>query len=199
MAFRGTETFDADAWCTDIDMSWYEHPGVGKVHSGFMKALGMVRYQGWPKEIEKDEKHALAYYNIREKLRECVLVKGNDKTKIIVTGHSMGGALAILFLAVLAFHEETWLLDRIEGVYTFGQPRVGDEEFQVFMENQLKKHGIRYLRFVYCSDVIPRLPLDDSMFLFKHFGTCLYYNSCYKGKVRHFTNLASSLKFHAKV
>ncbi|KDO79199.1 hypothetical protein CISIN_1g0369561mg, partial [Citrus sinensis] len=60
---------------------------------------------------------------------------------------------------------------------------VGDEEFKKFMEKQLHDNGIKYLRFVYGHDLIPRLPSDDSTFLFKHFGTCIYYNSSYEGKI----------------
>ncbi|XP_052196043.1 triacylglycerol lipase OBL1-like isoform X2 [Diospyros lotus] len=180
VAFRGTEPFDPDAWCTDFDISWYELPEMGKVHRGFMRALGLQNSTGWPKDIQlADNQPMVAYYALRELLRKHL----HDKAKFIVTGHSLGGALAVLFLAILAFHGEEWLLERLEGVYTFGQPRVGDEKFGDFMKQQLSKYSIRYHRFVYSNDMVPRLPYDDSTFMFKHFGTCIYFNCFYKAQV----------------
>ncbi|EFH70924.1 lipase class 3 family protein [Arabidopsis lyrata subsp. lyrata] len=128
VSFRGTDPFNADDWCTDLDLSWHDVMNVGKIHGGFMKALGL------PKE-------------------GC-----------------LGGALAILFTAVLMMHDEKKMLERLEGVYTFGQPR-------------LKEFDVKYKRYVYCNDMVPRLPFDDKTLMFKHFGDCLYCNSFYKGKV----------------
>ncbi|RVX21149.1 hypothetical protein CK203_001775 [Vitis vinifera] len=115
VTFRGTEAFDADAWCTDFDISC--HPPV-------------------------------AYYAIRKMLRERL--QANGETKFLVTGHSLGAALAILFPAVLALHEETWMLKRLR---------------------------------VYIPLDNPGLPYDDKALMFKHFGTCVYYNSIYEGKI----------------
>ncbi|TYG43890.1 hypothetical protein ES288_D11G054900v1 [Gossypium darwinii] len=184
VSFRGTEAFNAYDWCTDFDISCFENPEMGKIHGGFMKALGLVMENGWPPHLPADKRDKnLAYYAIRDKLKERIDL--NKETKFMVTGHSLGGALAVLFPAILALHGETKLLERLEGIYTFGQPRVGDGKFKSFMEEQvLDRYGVKYLRFVYCNDLITRLPFDDPVTsLYTHFGTCLYFNSCYKGQI----------------
>ncbi|OIW10383.1 hypothetical protein TanjilG_05531 [Lupinus angustifolius] len=182
VAFRGTQPFDADQWRTNIDISWYEQPNVGKIHHGFMCALGLQKNKGWPKEIEQNgTQNRYAYYTIREKLK--AMLNANKGAKFIVTGHSLGGALAILFASVLILHEETWLLEKLEGVYTFGQPRVGDEKFGEYMKDKLRKYDVRYMRYVYCNDMVPRVPYDDKTLFFKHFGDSIYFNSLYQGQV----------------
>ncbi|KAL5558836.1 hypothetical protein UlMin_035047 [Ulmus minor] len=184
VAFRGTEPFDAEAWRTDFDISWYELENVGKMHGGFAKALGMDKNNNWPPEIEQDtgdQNKQLAYYAVKKMLKD--LLQKHERAQFILTGHSLGGALAILFMAGLAIHDEAWLMEKLEGVYTFGQPRVGDEQFGNFMKEKLQKYNVKYRRYVYCYDMVPRIPYDDKTLLFKHFGPCLYFNSCYKGKV----------------
>ncbi|XP_062101983.1 triacylglycerol lipase OBL1-like [Humulus lupulus] len=180
VAFRGTEPFNADAWISDVDISWYEIEGMGKIHGGFMKALGLKKSKGFPRELAENSK-PLAYYEIRKELKK--LLQQNDKAKFVVTGHSLGGALAVLFSAVLSYHDEKWLLERLEGVYTFGQPRVGDHTFGEFMEKEMVEHDIHYSRFVYGYDLVPRLPYDDDSLMFKHFGTCIYCNRNYQPKI----------------
>ncbi|KAL5992843.1 hypothetical protein ACLOJK_013762 [Asimina triloba] len=192
ISFRGTESFDADDWVTDFDFSFLELLGMGRVHAGFMKALGLQKRNGWPKEIgEGGNRPKFAYYAIRERLRD--VLEKNENAKFMVTGHSLGGALAVLFPAILAVHDEVRMLERMEGLYTFGQPRVGDENFGQFLMDHFNKHGVKYFRFVYCNDIVPRVPYDDETLWFKHFGTCLYYNSVYKGKVILSSSLSISL------
>lgn len=187
VAFRGTEPFHADDWRTDFDLSWYEFPSMGRVHSGFVKALGLQRDETWPTEIEEDAKRPVAYYFLRQKLREIMLKKSSSRTRFILTGHSQGGALAVLFAAVLALHDEESILERLEAIYTFGQPRVGDERFGEFMKAQFRAYGVRYYRFVYSHDIVTRLPYDDSAMMFKHFGTCVYFNCLFQGQVIPYT------------
>ncbi len=52
------------------------------------------------------------------------MLSEHSGAKIIVTGHSLGGSLAILAAADL--HKTHGKIDQ---VYTFGQPRVGNAAF----------------------------------------------------------------------
>ncbi|XP_022982230.1 uncharacterized protein LOC111481122 [Cucurbita maxima] len=180
VAFRGTSPLDSYDWQVDADFSWYDITGVGRIHSGFMKALGLQKVSGWPKELTRPQ-HEFAYYTLRQKLRD--IAKANDKARFIITGHSLGGALATLFVTLLSMHEETTVLEKLQAVYTYGQPRVGDRRFAKFMVNSVQQYGFKYYRYVYSSDLVPRVPFDCIIFRYKHFGRCVYFNGFYRGRI----------------
>ncbi|KAL5579692.1 hypothetical protein UlMin_012134 [Ulmus minor] len=196
ISFRGTKPFDADNWSTDFDYPWYQC-AEGKVHIGFLEAMGLgdrskefsfQTHLSSNVETKTDPLMEMipymgkksAYFAVKSKLES--LLKDNKNAKFVVTGHSLGGALAILFPTVMELRKEPQLLNRLLGVYTFGQPRIGDDKLGNFMEERLNKPNPRYFRIVYSNDLVPRVPYDDKSFLYKHFGECIYFNSLYHGK-----------------
>ncbi|CAN6466654.1 unnamed protein product [Victoria cruziana] len=201
VAFRGTEPCNAYDWCTDLSLSWYDIPPMGKVHEGFLRALGVEPRGDSIHAVNSSRKadHPLAYYAVRDRLKQ--LLSDDGDAKFIVTGHSLGGALAVLFPALLVLFKEQKLMDKLAGVYTFGQPRVGDSEFGDYMQKALlnRETPTRYYRFVYCNDIVPRVPDDSKIMQFKHFGTCVYYNSIYHPKLmseepnRHYFSLVYAI------
>ncbi|GLJ18998.1 hypothetical protein SUGI_0339600 [Cryptomeria japonica] len=195
IAFRGTEPFNVNDWSTDFDISLYKMEPIGRVHLGYLEAMGLAnrsdkdcaqfhlkpnKSNGWPENVPEDTRKPLAYYAIRARLEK--LLKEHKDAKFIVTGHSLGGALAVLFPAILLLHNRKRLLEKMLAVYTFGQPRVGDEDMGNYWNKNINQPEPRYFRVVYCNDMVPRLPYDNNEFMFKHFGECIYYNSFYKQK-----------------
>jgi endonuclease G, mitochondrial len=82
---------------------------------------------------------------------------------ILVTGHSLGGALATIAAA------EWQGRFPVDGVYTFGQPAVGRGAFQPFMA---RNYGARFFRFVNNNDIVPRVPPN-----FSHVGRLYHFDS----------------------
>jgi hypothetical protein len=68
--------------------------------------------------------------------------------RIWITGHSLGGALAVLAAAVLKFEAGR----DIAGLYTYGRPRVGDNAFCEALDAALTG---RFFRYVNDQDIVP--------------------------------------------
>ena len=145
LAFRGTEQKLED-WMTDADMNLTDGPG-GKVHDGFHRALKNV------------------WLDIRKALDEF---RGNGQS-IWITGHSLGAALATLAAATLGDDKEDI---PVNGIYTFGQPRVGD---RTFARNYNQDFSQIAFRFVNNNDVVTRVP--PRTFGYRHVGRFLYIDS----------------------
>ncbi|CAN6358585.1 unnamed protein product [Urochloa humidicola] len=184
VSFRGTEPFNMRDWSTDVNLSWLGMGDMGHVHVGFLKALGLQEEDGkdaaraFPKSAPKAAAgKPLAYYKLREVIKEQL--KKHPQASLVVTGHSLGGALAAIFPALLAFHGERDVLDRLLSVVTYGQPRVGDAAFAAFLRANVP---VELLRVVYRYDVVPRVPFDaPPVAEYVHGGTCVYFDGWYKG------------------
>jgi hypothetical protein len=91
---------------------------------------------------------------------------------LFITGHSLGGALATVAAASLVKRKFN-----IQGLYTFGQPRVGDIIFAAEIGLLLKG---KVHRFVNNNDIVPHVPppyLPWNPFrIYVHIGKMLYFD-----------------------
>jgi triacylglycerol lipase len=123
VAFRGSANIPN--WISNINVLYTTRP-YGRVHRGFFFAL--------------DE--------IRGRISDAV--SGLGKSRVLVTGHSLGGALAALYAAESAADQSpVW-------IYTFGQPRTGFGTGYVI--SLTARFGKRLVRVVNNNDVVPQVP-----------------------------------------
>lgn len=128
IAFRGTDSYKDNE--SDQDLYQVPYPFVknaGKTHRGF----------------------TCIYQSARDQLIRELNNLSTDK-KLLITGYSLGGGLAVL--AALDIAENTEF--KIPIVYTYGSPRTGDPDF-VDRFNQRIKNSFRIYNV---HDVIPTVP-----------------------------------------
>jgi len=146
VAFRGTQPDDLRDWMTDVDLKPVQFPGGGQVHEGFFRALNLV----W---------------------RDIVAIIAAEQTEaqsLWITGHSLGAALATLATARFRLEQDK----PVNGLYTFGSPRVGDREFAMRFNADFRNRAFRYVNN---NDVVTRVPMRQ--FDYSHVGTFLYYDT----------------------
>ena len=143
VAFRGTEPTHLRDILTDAKIHKVQGP-LGEVHRGFLHAFQLV----------KDD-----LYSTIQRLRDK-----NNPQSLWCTGHSLGGALAVVAAAQL-------LVDghKVNGLYTFGQPRVGDE---IFANECVRRMAGQHYRFVNNNDTVTRVP--PRTFAYAHAGEVRY-------------------------
>lgn len=77
-------------------------------------------------------------------------------SRIYVTGHSLGGALATIFAAqLLREHGATHAVS----LYTFGAPRAGDSEFASAFETSVATTNASATRFHFERDPVVQVPV----------------------------------------
>jgi hypothetical protein len=99
-----------------------------------------------------------------------------------VAGHSRGGAFAVLAAAAFAKAREAEAaggagnpaLPELAGVYTYGQPRVGNGAFVESLASGPRP--VPLYRFVNRDDPVPQVPPESATgrFGYKHGGTAIY-------------------------
>lgn len=137
LCFRGTESKrDAilDGKRNKIPFQ-VEDRVVGKVHEGFAEAANAIR-----KQVEE------------------FVAKHSSGKRIWITGHSLGGAIATLVAAGIAHSRGP---EALGGIYTFGQPRVGNGTFKRMLIEKLggKPEVQRKVFRIYrCADPVAMMP-----------------------------------------
>ncbi|MEZ5941097.1 MAG: trypsin-like peptidase domain-containing protein [Planctomycetaceae bacterium] len=119
VCFRGTES--TGDWLINLRLFSIGDDTYGSVHRGFY----------------------FAFQSLKETLESLM----DDDLPIVLTGHSLGGALATIASA-------EWN-SSVQAVYTFGQPAVGKRDFQEFVGTTL---GAKFSRMVNDNDIVPQVP-----------------------------------------
>ena len=122
LAFRGTEQKLGD-FKADLQAALIAPPEGDtheKVHQGFYEAFMDVK-----KDIERD-------------------LKTDSNIPLYITGHSLGGALAVVATRFIAG-------ESLGACYTFGSPRVGNLDLSLKFKTPI-------YRVVNAADIVPRVP-----------------------------------------
>jgi hypothetical protein len=130
VAFRGTEFFHD--WLDDLDFipaPYAPIPGRGTVHMGFQ----------------------LVYYAVRDSVLQTINAQKGNCTQILITGHSLGGALAGIAAPDLLNQAASNLAPT---VYTWAEPRVGHGDYVDLFDTHV---NVCY-RIVNVWDVVPHFP-----------------------------------------
>jgi triacylglycerol lipase len=140
IAFRGTNPSELADWIVNLTFS------------PFLLDEGRV-HQGWYS----------AYKSLEPAILEAIPADEQYSRKLWVTGHSLGGALAVVC--------NYSLIDRgmtVTSTVTFGQPMVSDARLAGFLGSHATG---RYVRVVNENDVVPKLP----PWTYVHFGKLAWF------------------------
>ncbi len=128
LAFRGTEADSIKDIKSDVKANLVPCSSGGRIHSGFKEAYEQVAL------------------NIEDTLNEEEL----KEKPLLITGHSLGGALATIAAKKITHQGGN------AACYTFGSPRVGDENWISSMKTPV-------YRVVNAADCVTMLPPGDEI------------------------------------
>lgn len=129
LAFPGSYQFMD--WVTDTEFIKAKRENMGSLHGGFADTWDLLKHE--------------------------VMNRLDRRKKLILTGHSLGGAVATI--AALSLFNEGF---EINCLYTYGSPRVGNAEWKTNFD----KSGIVYYRIKNGDDFVTTVP----KVFFEHVG-----------------------------
>ncbi len=160
LCYRGTEPANLGNWLGDADVGSDAMTFGGAqlaVHAGFYRNVRATR---WP-----------VLETLRSALRGESLLDPQTKLEhtleaLYITGHSLGGAMAVLFALGLAAEEDLGsLAGKLRAVYTFGQPLATGAPLPATAREIEQK----VFRHINGRDIVPCLP-PRMWGRFEHFG-----------------------------
>jgi hypothetical protein len=137
IAFAGTDPVDLANWISDFDAR-IDQKGAAQ---GYETAADSI----WPSVMQA--------------------ISAAPAKAIFVTGHSLGGALAVLTAQAIKATPEA----KLAAVYTFGMPRVGDAQFAEPYDTSI---GDVTYRLVHGEDMVPTVAPEGIGF--RHVGRYLH-------------------------
>jgi len=149
IVFKGSQ--EPMDWFTNFSTKHQDFHQQGRVHQGFHHSLKLF-FKSLKQKRFSDGKVPPEFLS-----RDIDDINAN--TKIIIAGHSLGGAIATLAGCSLL---EKGIMSENLSVYTFGAPPVACKDFCNFYQNKLNIY-----RFVNTNDMVPKL---DKLTKFSHLG-----------------------------
>jgi len=149
-AWRGSHSL-AD-WIGNVHTLQIPFYDAGKIHSGFSYRFRSILNQdegfgSLARDVQRNRTHG---------------------RPIICSGHSLGGAAATAMAAYEIHHGRG-----VQGLVTFGSPRVGNGEFAVALEAGIRLSGGKVLRFVNRCDPAVMLP---SIWKYRHVSSPMFFS-----------------------
>ena len=156
VTFGGTDFLNVRDLLSDVDAlqlvydERYCASEDARVHRGFRDSLNSV-LDGVIEEVRNQARGGGSRAAARAGATQPATREAAPAKRLFVAGHSRGGAFAVLAAAAMARQRG---LPELAGVYTFGQPRVGNGPFV----QTLSGANVPLFRFVNRDDPIANVP-----------------------------------------
>lgn len=148
IAFRGSES--RTDWTINLNYNPTEDPFKCLIPRELIDDQGQILLKSDKQKVRVHKGFYRAYLSVRDKIYHYIST--HSRTKITLTGHSLGGAIAILCGYDLAKHLKSEI-DCLE-VYSFGAPKVGNGAFY----KEYSELVTNSQHYVNGADIVPRLP-----------------------------------------